>query len=82
MDFHSTHVFSMKKEDKSTNFAAGGIINCRTHHTSLCRDKNKHLVTSPVMVYKATSYVMLPHMCKLSPTPTLAAQNKWRLLSE
>jgi hypothetical protein len=37
MEFHSTHVLSVKKAD----FAAGGIINCRTHN-SLCRDKNKH----------------------------------------
>jgi hypothetical protein len=32
----------MKKADNSMNFTAGGIINCRTHHNSLCRDKNKH----------------------------------------
>jgi hypothetical protein len=26
MDFHGTHVLSMKKVDNSVNFAAGGII--------------------------------------------------------
>lgn len=42
------------------------IINHKTHCNSLCRDKKKHLVTSYVMVYKATSQVTLPHMQKLS----------------
>jgi hypothetical protein len=37
MDFRNTHVFSVKRvdADNSTNFAAGRIINCRTHHNSL-----------------------------------------------
>jgi hypothetical protein len=41
MDFHSTHVFSVKKADYSTNFAAGRIVNRRSYHNWLCRDKNK-----------------------------------------
>jgi hypothetical protein len=57
----------MKKADNSMNFAAGAIINHRTHHNSLRRDKNKHQVTRYVMVYKAMSHVMLPRMCELSP---------------
>jgi hypothetical protein len=65
-DFLSTHVFSVKKADNSANFAAGWVINCRTHN-SLCRDKNKHQVNSYVMVYKAMSHVKLPCMCKLAP---------------
>jgi hypothetical protein len=73
MDFCSTHDFSMKKVDDNTNFAAGGIINHRTHHNSLCSGKNKPWVTSYVMVYKAMSYVMLPHMGELFPTPTFVA---------
>jgi hypothetical protein len=73
MDFHRTYVFSMKKGDNSMNFAAGGIINHRTHHNSLRRDKNKHWVTSYVMVYKAMSHVPLPRMLEISPSPTLAA---------
>jgi hypothetical protein len=73
MDFSSTHAFSVKKVDNSVNFAAGGIINRRTHHNSLCRDKNKHLMTSYVMVYKVMSRVMLSRMRELSPAPTLVA---------
>jgi hypothetical protein len=42
MDFRSTHDFGAKKADNSANFAAGGIINRRTHRNSLCEDKNKH----------------------------------------
>jgi hypothetical protein len=34
--------FSAKKADNRKNFAAGGNINPRTHHNSVCRDKNKH----------------------------------------
>lgn len=56
MDFLSTHVFSVKKGDNSTNFAAGGIINHRTYNP-LCRDKNKQQVTSYVMVYMTMSHV-------------------------
>jgi hypothetical protein len=41
MDFHSTHVVSLKKADKSANFAAGRIVSCRTNHNSLYRGKNK-----------------------------------------
>jgi hypothetical protein len=37
----AVNVFSVKKADKSANFAAGGIIKLRTH-ISLHRDKNKH----------------------------------------
>jgi hypothetical protein len=62
-------MFSAKKADDSANFAAGGIIN-RRKHNSLCRDKNKHQVTSYVMVYKATNHVTLPRMRELSPAPT------------
>jgi hypothetical protein len=40
------------------------------------------MVTSYVMVYKAMSHVTLRHMHELSPTPTLVAKNKQRLLSE
>jgi hypothetical protein len=37
MDFGSTHVSSVRKADNSANFAAGGIINRRTHHKSLSK---------------------------------------------
>jgi hypothetical protein len=72
MNFCSTHVFSVTKADNSANFAAGGIINLRTHN-SLCIDKNKHYMTSYVMVYKATSRVTLSGTRKLSHAPTLVA---------
>jgi hypothetical protein len=72
----------MKKADKSANFAAGGIINCRTQHNSIYRDKNKHYVTSNVMVYKAMTYATLSCTHELCRTPTLVAQNKRRLLSK
>jgi hypothetical protein len=72
MDFYSTHVFRVKKAD-NTNLAAGGIITCKTHHTSLCTDKNEHSVTSYVMVYKAMSHVMLPYVHEFSLTLTLVA---------
>jgi hypothetical protein len=62
MDFCNTHVFSMKKVGKSENFADGGTINHKTHHNSLCRDKNRHWVTSYVIFYKAVSHVMLSCM--------------------
>jgi hypothetical protein len=35
MDFHSTHVFSVKKADNSANFTADGIINHRTQEHTL-----------------------------------------------
>jgi hypothetical protein len=73
MDFRSTHVFSMKRADKSANCTAAGIISHRTHHNSLCRDKNKHKVTSYMMVYKAMSHVTLPRMRELFLAPTLLA---------
>jgi hypothetical protein len=41
MDFHGTPVFSMKKVDKSTYFAAGGIFSHRTHHNLLERQEQK-----------------------------------------
>jgi hypothetical protein len=43
MDLHSSHVFRVKKVDNSADFAAGGISCHRTHHNSLCRDKDEHL---------------------------------------
>jgi hypothetical protein len=71
--FCSTHVSSVKKADNSANFAAGGIVYRRTHHYSLCRDKNKHQMSSYVMVYKAMIHVTLPRMRELSPAPTVVA---------
>jgi hypothetical protein len=65
------HVFSVKKVGNSANFAAGGIIDRRTHHNSLCEDKNKHYVTSYMMVYKAMSHVTLRRMLKISPLQNL-----------
>jgi hypothetical protein len=82
MDFRSSNVFGVKKADNNANFAAEGLINRRTHHNSLCRDKNKHNVTSYVMVYKAMSHVTLPRMRELSRALTLAASNKQKLLYE
>jgi hypothetical protein len=82
IDFHSTHVFSVKKADNRANFEAGGIINCITHQNSLCRGKTKHQVISYVMIYKAMSHVTLPRMSKLSPAPTLVASSKRRLPSK
>jgi hypothetical protein len=72
----------LQKADKTANFAAGGIINRRTHHNSFCRDKNRHYVTRCPMVYKATSHVMLPHMRELSPASILVDSNKRKLLSK
>jgi hypothetical protein len=66
MDFRIYNVFGVKKADNRANFAAGGIINRTTNHNSLCRDKNKHYVTSYVMVYKVVSYVTLPRVRELS----------------
>jgi hypothetical protein len=63
----------MKKAGNSVNFAAGVIINGKTYHNSLCRDKNKHKVTNYVTVYKETSRVMPSHMRELSPAHTLVA---------
>jgi hypothetical protein len=62
MNLGSIHVFIMKKSDNSVNFTAGRIINHRTHHNSLCTDKNKHFITSYVMVYEAMRHVMPPHV--------------------
>jgi hypothetical protein len=62
----------MKKAANSANFAAGGFINRRTHN-SLCRDKNKHYVTSYVMIYKVLSHVTLPRTRGISPAPILVA---------
>jgi hypothetical protein len=73
MDFHRIPVYSVKKADNSENSTAGGIINLRTHHNSLSRDKNKHYVTSYVTDYKAVSHVMLSRMRELSPALTLVA---------
>jgi hypothetical protein len=63
----------VKETDNSTNFAAGGIIDRKTHHNSLFEDNNKHWVTSYAMVYKAMSHVTLPRMRELSPAPILVA---------
>jgi hypothetical protein len=71
MDFHNTYVFTMKKMDNSSNLQIN--INHRTRHNSLCRDKNKHWVTSYVTVYEAVSHVTLPLMHELVPAPTLVA---------
>jgi hypothetical protein len=70
MDFRSTHVFSVKKEDNSANFTAGGIISLRTHITH-CLDTTA-IISSPVyvMVYKGMRHVTLPRMRELSPAPT------------
>jgi hypothetical protein len=45
-------------------------------------ENNKQQVTSCVMVYKATSHVMLPRMREFSPAPTSVDKNKRNLLSE
>jgi hypothetical protein len=71
MYFRSTHNFCVKIADIIANFAAGGTVNRRTHHNSFCRHKNKHWVTSYVMVYKAMSNVTLLGMRDISPIPTL-----------
>jgi hypothetical protein len=71
MNFRNTHVFRVNKADNSSNFAAGGIIDRRAQHNSLCRDKNKRYVTNYVMVYKIMSRATLPRMQELSPAPTL-----------
>jgi hypothetical protein len=63
----------VKKVVNSENFEAGGIINRRTHHNSLCRDKNKHQVTNYMMDYMVMSHVTLPRMRELSSAPTLVA---------
>jgi hypothetical protein len=73
MNFLSTQVSSMMKTDYIPNFAIGGIINRRTQHNSLCKDKNKHWLTSYVIVYKALSHVTLLGMRKLSLACTVVA---------
>jgi hypothetical protein len=51
-----------RKRITARNFAAGRIIDRRTHHNLLRRDKNKHYVTSYVMDYNAMSHARaLPH---------------------
>jgi hypothetical protein len=57
MDFRSSPVFSLEEAENDVTVVAGGIVNCRTHRNSLCRDKNKLYVTSYVMVYKAINHV-------------------------
>jgi hypothetical protein len=61
----------VKKVDNSVNFAAGGILNHRRHHNSLCRDETNS--DSYVMVYKAVSHMTLLCMCELSSAPILVA---------
>jgi hypothetical protein len=73
MDLRSIHVFDVKKADNSANFAAGWTFNRMTHHNSLCKDKNKHKVTSYVTVHMAMSHVTLPLMRELSRVPTFVA---------
>jgi hypothetical protein len=73
MDFRSNHAFSVKKADNCASLAAGGIINSRPHHNSLCRDKNKHYVTSYVKVSRTMNHVTLPRMCELSCASILVA---------
>jgi hypothetical protein len=73
MDFCSTHVFRVRKGDNIANFAAGRIIDHRTHHNSLCRDKNKHYLASYVMVYESVCRVTLPLMRKLPSVLTLVS---------
>jgi hypothetical protein len=71
MDFRTTHAFSVKKADNIAILAAGEIANCWIHHNSLCKEKNKHWMTSYVLVYKAKNHVTPPHMSELSLTPIL-----------
>jgi hypothetical protein len=73
MDLRTTHVPSSNKAVNSTNFAAGGIVSHRAQRNAVCRDKNKHWMTSYVMVYKAVSHVTLRRMRELSHAPTLVA---------
>jgi hypothetical protein len=54
----------------NSRWNSASIINRRTHHNSLCNDKNKHEATSYSIVYKATNQVTLPRMCEVSPAPT------------
>jgi pimeloyl-CoA synthetase len=76
MDLRRTYLFNgRKEEDNSVNFAAGGTINC-TIYTSLCRDKNKHYMTSYVMIKKAVYHVTLLRMRGLSFVIILVAWNK------
>jgi hypothetical protein len=66
-------MFLAWKADNSVNFTAFGFVNCGTHHNSFHKDKNKHRMTSYVMVYKAKTHAMLPHMRELSLACTLVA---------
>jgi hypothetical protein len=61
--------FSMKKADNIGNFAAGRIINCRTHHNSLCRDKNKY--RWPVMWRFTRQWVIWCYLACTSSLPLL-----------
>jgi hypothetical protein len=74
-------MFLALRKQLMVNFATGRL-SIAGHIIILCRDKNKCYVASYVMVYKAMSHVMLPHMHGLSPAPTLVACNKWMSLSQ
>jgi hypothetical protein len=82
MDISRTHLFSMKKPNNSANFAAGGIIDCSTHHKHSIRDENEQLVAVEVMVDWLLSYIKLLRKCNLRHFIQLVAKNKRRLLSE
>jgi hypothetical protein len=63
-------IFCVKKADNSANFAAGGIINHRTHHNSR---QEQTLGDQLCGIYKAMSHATLPHMRELSSAPTVVA---------
>jgi hypothetical protein len=53
-----------------------GLLFAEHIKTLLCRDKDKHYMTSYIMVYKAMSHVALPRTRELYPAPKFVAYNK------
>jgi hypothetical protein len=65
--------FLLRKADNIQNFTAGEIASLMTNRISLYKDKNKHLVTSDVMVCMAMTHVMPPGMRELPPPPSYSS---------
>jgi hypothetical protein len=71
-----------RKWINSTNFTAGRIIKHKTHHNSLCRDKNKHYMTSYVMVYEVMESCDATLHVQSVPCSCISCLNKLRVLPE
>jgi hypothetical protein len=79
VDFHSTRVFTVTKED---NLSSCEICTVVTGHIITHIVETRTNMCDQLWWFTRQWFIWLPHMGEISQAPTLAAINKWRLLSE